>query len=152
MIATALQFGMQPGMQLGMQLDATGCNQQLQSQLQPVATFSDLSKQGLASPRKVHRWVQHVQKPPCTNFRGLHGLLEAQKTAVSQVATWLQPSCNLQRLQPRLKQALQPICTALCNKLATSLQYDCNFCCNFRQLLTYCIGVFRPKCNPMGYM
>jgi uncharacterized pyridoxal phosphate-containing UPF0001 family protein len=81
---------MQQGMQLGMQLDATGCNQQLQSHLQPVATFSDLSKQGLASPRKVHRWVQRVQKPPCTNFRGLHGLPEAKNPAVSQVANWLQ--------------------------------------------------------------
>jgi hypothetical protein len=38
------------GLQLGKQLDATGCNQQLQ--LQPVATFSDVSNQGLASLRK----------------------------------------------------------------------------------------------------
>jgi hypothetical protein len=80
LVATALQFdcnrfaiGMQQGMQIGMQLVATVATSSCKCNCNTFANLNDPSKQGLASPRELHKWVQRVKQPPYTSFRGLHG-------------------------------------------------------------------------------
>jgi hypothetical protein len=131
-------IGMQQGMQLGMQLVATVATSSCNCDCNTVATFNDPSKQGLASPRKLHRWVQHVLKPPCTSFRGLHGFLEDKQTAVAA------PGCNLQSpdLQPGLQPDLQPALQRLlqaCNSFAVLLA---TFLATFLQFCIYCLACF----------
>jgi hypothetical protein len=62
LLATSSQFdcnrsaiGMQQGMQLGMQLVAPVATSSCNCNCNTSATFKDPSKQGLASPRKLHR-------------------------------------------------------------------------------------------------